>query len=226
MDSDAKASYEKLATAEVHFRYQARVLEENGLGLDGLNSFIVLAGKHKPTSLGKIAHGHKEKSTWWVSGRGSAVTPPLIERMAARVLQDGMPMKRGAMGLEISASEARSLVELFVQYAPSDAARLKGGLELSIGPRRDPDTDARATLVVMSQWRDGRERARDEFGAVQQLFSGRGSNLVSEPSESQIYDSSTSVTIQLHRLKYGTELGVGMAIRPINVPNKMLWILD
>jgi hypothetical protein len=226
MDSDAQASFQKLATAEVHFRYQARVLEDNGLGLDGLDSFIILAGKHKPTSLGKIAHGHKERSTWWVSGRGSSVTPPMIEQMAAKVLQDGKPMKRGAIGLEISAAEARSLVDLFVEYAPSDAARLKGGLELSIGPKRDPDTDARATLLVMSQWDEGRERSRDEYGAVQQLFSGRGSDIVSEPSESQVYDSSTALTIQLHRLKQGKELGVGMAIRPINVPNKMLWILD
>jgi hypothetical protein len=150
----------------------------------------------------------------------------MIEQMAAKVLQDGKPMKRGAIGLEISAAEARSLVDLFVEYAPSDAARLKGGLELSIGPKRDPDTDARATLLVMSQWDEGRERSRDEYGAVQQLFSGRGSDIVSEPSESQVYDSSTALTIQLHRLKQGKELGVGMAIRPINVPNKMLWILD
>ena len=226
MDSDAQASFQKLATAEVHFRYQAKVLEENGLGLDGLDSFIILAGKHKPTSLGKIARGHKERSTWWVSGRGSAITPPLIEQMAKKVLQHGKPMKRGAMALEISAAEARSLVEMFVEYAPSDAARLKGGLELSIGPRRDPDTDAQATLLVMSQWIEGRERSRDEYGAVQQLFSGRGSDVVNEPSESQVYDASTTLTIQLHRLKQEKGLGVGMAIRPINVPNKMLWILD
>lgn len=226
MDSDAQASFQGLAKAEENFRYQARVLEENGLGLDGLDSFIILAGKHKPTSLGKIAHGHRERSTWWVSGRGCSITPPMIEGMAAKVLQNGKVVKRGAVALDITAAEARSLVDIFVEYAPSDAARLRGGLELSLGPKRDPDSESRATLLVMSQWQDGRDRSRDEYGAVQQLFSGRGSDIVNEPSESPVYESSTALTIQLHRLKQGDQLGVGMAIRPVNVPNKMLWILD
>jgi len=228
MDSDAQSSYQKLASAETSFRYQARVLESNGLGLDGLESFIVLAGKHRPTSPGKIAFGRKEKSTWWVSGRGCMETPPLIGEIAAKVLREGKPGMRGSVGLEVSAAEARALVDAFVEFAPSDYARLKGGLELSLGPQRDPDTDARATVLVMSQWEGGRERSRDEAGAVEQLFSGRGRDAVTEPSESQLFEAKTALTIQLHRIKTKPPHGVGMAIRPTNLvaPNRMLWILD
>jgi hypothetical protein len=61
----------------------------------------------------------------------------------------------------------------------------------------------------MSQWEGGRERSRDEAGAVEQLFSGRGRDAVTEPSESQLFEPKTALTIQLHRIKTKPPHGVG-----------------
>jgi hypothetical protein len=227
MDSEARASFAKLANAEVSFRYQNRVLEDNGLGLDALDSFIVLAGKHGPTSRGKIARGKKERSTWWVSGRGCANTPEYISAFARNAMTHGQMDRRGAWKIEISGAEARQLVDAFVEHAPGDSARLRGGLELALGPKRDPDSNARVTVYVMSQWEEGRERQLDGFGAVEQLFSGHGRDLKNDPAENQIYSEETALSIQLHRIQFGLDLGVGIAMRPTNkiAPNRMLWIL-
>lgn len=108
---------------------------------------------------------------------------------------------------------------------------MRGGLELSIGPKQDPDSDATVTLYIMSLWESGRKRGRDEYGNVKNLFSGRDGADDADPNnaETQIYDKHTSVSIQLHRLQLPEGgLGIGMAVRPTDVVigNRSLWILE
>jgi hypothetical protein len=230
LDFDAKRSYAQLAKAEFAFRKAARILEQNGTGLDALDAFIVLAGNHAPAARGAIVRGRKETRAWWASGQGSYSTPAFFEAWAKRVLEDGVPGRRGERSLVISATEAREVVDEYCLIASADAGRMRGGLELSIGPRQDPDSDATVTLYVMSLWERGRKRGRDEYGNVKNLFSGRDGADDADPNnaETQIYDKQTSVSIQLHRLQLPEgALGIGMAVRPTDViGNRSLWILE
>jgi hypothetical protein len=230
LDFDAKRSYVQLAKAEFAFRKAARILEQNGTGLDALDAFIVLAGNHAPAARGAIVRGRKETRAWWASRPGSYSTPAFFDAWAKRVLEDGVPGRRGERSLVISATEAREVVDEYCLIASADAGRMRGGLELSIGPRQDPDSDATVTLYVMSFWERGRKRGRDEYGNVKNLFSGRDGADDADPNnaETQIYDKQTSVSIQLHRLQLPEgALGIGMAVRPTDViGNRSLWILE
>ena len=231
LDLDAKRSYGQLAKAEFAFRKAARVLEQNGTGLDALDAFIVLAGRHAPAARGAIVRGRKETRAWWASGPGSYTTPAYFDAWAKRVLNDGALGRRGETSLIIPATEARELVDEYCQIASADAGRMRGGLELSIGPKQDPDSEATVTLYVMSLWERGRKRGRDEYGNVKNLFSGRDGADDADPNnaETQIYDKQTSVSIQLHRLQLPEGgLGIGMAVRPTDlvIGNRSLWILD
>ena len=231
LDFDAKRSYGQLAKAEFAFRRAARILEQNGTGLDALDAFIVLAGNHAPAARGAIVRGRKETRAWWASRPGSYSTPAFFDTWAKRVLEDGVLGRRGERSLVISATEARELVDEYCLIASADAGRMRGGLELSIGPKQDPDSDATVTLYIMSLWESGRKRGRDEYGNVKNLFSGRDGADDADPNnaETQIYDKQTSVSIQLHRLQLPEGgLGIGMAVRPTDVVigNRSLWILE
>ena len=231
LDFDAKRSYGQLAKAEFAFRRAAQILEQNGTGLDALDAFIVLAGNHAPAARGAIVRGRKETRAWWASRPGSYSTPAFFDAWAKRVLEEGALGRRGERSLVISAGEAREIVDEYCLIASADAGRMRGGLELSIGPKQDPDSDATVTLYIMSLWESGRKRGRDEYGNVKNLFSGRDGADDADPNnaETQIYDKQTSASIQLHRLQLPEGgLGIGMAVRPTDavIGNRSLWILE
>lgn len=225
MPTPTVQSYRQLEKAEDSFREACRRLQEQRLGLDALEPYMVLAGNHNPGRRGVIVYGKKVDPSWYKSGIGASTTDAIVSKIAQRVLDGGdqRPEDRHAWRLDVDAQTARELVEAFAASAPADSAMMKVALEIAFGPRKDPDTNMKATVFVMSGWEEGRVRDRDTFGKVVELFSGRSGILL---GEAEVYSKDTALSIQLHRLKSGSGLGVGMAIRPTEklVNNRSTWL--